>query len=486
MNWIPSSSESGTSKGKSGLFPTPGLLRYCTLPNAPVRGLWAGEGRLFAAGGAYLFEIFAPGNPAAPDPSVVWVKRLGHIGNDAQNSPVSIFPSGDSIGIVSAGQFYIDGGLGPTAVDFSGGGPPVRANSGAFLDSYFLVAYGFTQDTNPPFDWGKGSKLVYCSNLNDGGTWDILDVATKEAYPDNVACIFADHEDLWVFGDLQSTEIWRGNGAPEGLPFQRDPSAVIHYGCGAPYSVCRADNGVAWIAGDTARGGPVAFYAQGFQPKRISNVSVEQAWSRYSDTSDAVGYSYFDRGHHYIVWSFPSGGEFGSTWCYDLTAGLWHERLFYDGIRYTRHRAACHAFVGLEYPATSGLQSARHFVGDWENGKIYTMSSDYFDDDGLPIVRLRVAPHLSNEQIYQFHHRFQLDIETGNGYLDPVLSWSDDGGHTFTEWKAASTVTPTAFGSRVLWRRLGKSRDRVYQVQVKSSVRTAIVAAYLELTPGNA
>jgi hypothetical protein len=459
VNWLASSSESGTSKSKAGLFPTPGLRLFTTLPNGPVRGLWAGEGRLFAAGGSSLYEVFFNGITAA--------SYRGEIGNDGK--PVQMFPNGNQLGIVSAGKFYCDNGAGPTEVFFEGTAEQVLASSGTFLDSYFLVST-------------PNSRLLYNSDLNNGLSWDILDVATKEGYPDNIATLFADHEDLWVFGDLESTEVWRNNAAPEGLPFQRDPGAFIHYGCAAPYSVCRVDNGLMWLAGDVRRGGPIAVYAQGFQPKRISNVAVEQAWSGYLDTSDAVAYAYSDRGHAFWVISFPTGN---STWVYDATAGLWHERLFFDGTNFQRHRAAFHAFVGLASPTTPGLQSADHYVGDWQNGKIYTMSSDYFDDDGAPIVRLRTAPHLSSENQYQYHGKFELDCETGNGLLEPALRWSDDHGHSFNNYRYPDTQLPTAFGSRVIWRRLGKSRDRVYQLQIKSSIRTALVAAYIDITPGS-
>ena len=34
----------------------------------------------------------------------------------------------------------------------------------------------------------------------------------------------------------------------------------------------------------------------------------------------------------------------------------------------------------------------KHYVGDWENGKIYTMSSDYYDDAGVLIHKY--GPHI--------------------------------------------------------------------------------------------
>jgi hypothetical protein len=101
INLCPEQVESGGGKNKVVLHGTPGLTTFVTLPTAPVRCLWAGEERLFAVGGAILYEISAAGA----------LTSLGNVGDDADHTPVSIWPNGHELMIVSAGNVFIHNGV---------------------------------------------------------------------------------------------------------------------------------------------------------------------------------------------------------------------------------------------------------------------------------------------------------------------------------------------------------------------------------------
>jgi len=134
----------------------------------------------------------------------------------------------------------------------------------------------------------------------------------------------ADHEQLYVFGGLQASEVFQDQGATNPLvPFAPNPGAIMHYGCVAPWSVCRLDEGLAWIGGDVERGDRVAFMEIGFRPRKISTAAVETAWASYATVDDAVAYTSIDRGHQFWCINFPTGN---ATWVYDLTTGMWYER----------------------------------------------------------------------------------------------------------------------------------------------------------------
>ena len=466
MNLYPQVIESGAGKDQYSLIGTPGLSLFATLPESPIRGLWPGDYRLFAAAGASLYEIFANGT----------ANRRGAIGNDGL--PVTIVPNGGQLGIVSAGKFYCDGGAGPVAIQFTGTSDDVTAKTLAFMDGYFIVS-GAQVTGSQTF----GPKQFNISALNDGQTWDPLDFAVKEGYPDNLAAALADHEELWLFGDEQSTEVWQDTGNSN-FPFQRDPGAFIHYGCAAPASVTRLNDGVAWIAGDLERGSPIAVYAQAFRPNRISNHAVEYAWSQYPQVSDAVAFVYFENGHHFWVITFPSAN---ATWCYDATTGMWHERGWWNGTGFDRQRQMFHAYVNLAGNAITPL-SGQHFVGDWQSGKIYVQSENTFTDNGTAIHRVRTCPHINNENLRVFFHNFELMAKIGaSNVLNPTLDYSKDFGNTFVNPQQISSnqagVT-NQFSTRMRWRRLGASRDRVFRLTITDAVRVNLVDAYYEATPG--
>src|ERR1043165_8666302 len=105
------------------------------------------------------------------------------------------------------------------------------------------------------------------------------------------------------------------------------------------------------------------------------------------------------------------------------------------------------------------------------------------------IRRWRQGPHMSNEAQWMFHSRFQLDLETGIGNDDAPdpevhLQWSDDGGHTWTSGLTDTAGTSTDYTKRVLWNRLGRSRDRIYRIWVEDPVTWRLVEGYALGDPG--
>lgn len=66
------------------------------------------------------------------------------------------------------------------------------------------------------------------------------------------------------------------------------------------------------------------------------------------------------------------------------------------------------------------------------------------------------------------------------------LRWSDDGGHTWSNYHAKSCGKIGETGKRVIWRRLGmtvKLRDRVYEVSGTDAVKIAIMGAEIIGSP---
>jgi hypothetical protein len=65
------------------------------------------------------------------------------------------------------------------------------------------------------------------------------------------------------------------------------------------------------------------------------------------------------------------------------------------------------------------------------------------------------------------------------------LDWSNDRGHTFLAVpQFQSSGLAGNYSKRIVWRRLGRSRDRVYRVGVQGKAKVAMTDAFLEATPG--
>ena len=126
-------------------------------------------------------------------------------------------------------------------------------------------------------------------------------------------------------------------------------------------------------------------------------------------------------------------------------------------------------------------------MADYAKGLLYIMDRSYLNDAGTAITKLRAAPFVSNELKNVFVSKLQLDMQTGlgmdNGASIPVasLSWSDDGGHTWGNEHFTTLGSVGAFRKRVIWRRLGRTRERVFRVTITDDCPVYIIDALIEI-----
>src|SRR5215510_14114930 len=114
--------------------------------------------------------------------------------------------------------------------------------------------------------------------------------------------------------------------------------------------------------------------------------------------------------------------------------------------------------------------------------------------EDVTVRRMRRAPYVADENQRVFFSEFYADFEKGVGLngttpaqdIDPTatLAWSDDRGHTYTTPKAKPLGRMGQYKTRVIWRRLGKGRSRIFELVTYARVKIAITDAYLELTMG--
>lgn len=450
--------ESG-AKSPYALYGTPGTRHFATLAGGPIRALASGFEAtpglewLFALAGGNLYKVSPTGVPTL----------MGVVATDAL--PGQIIPiNGNLLFILSNGRGYTATVTPPVVTPVV---LPVFARSVAFLDNFLFIS-------------DVTSNQFYNSNVGDPTTWNALNVATKEASPDILQCVFSAFEQLWVFG-LETTEIWYDAGL-SGVPVQRYPGGgVIEQGTVSPWCIAKVGDSIMWV-GRNQRGMAVVYQARGMQPTRVSNHSVEAAIN--ADTGDGLGqltaYSYEEYGHYFYVLNSIITPGIDITWVYDLTTGQWHERGTWDGTSFHRTPFLFHTMAFFR----SVFGAVGHYVGGGlpadTQGIVYKQDLNYYDFAGSAIRRLRVCPHLSDGLNRSRYDRFHMDVEKVAGAPVMNLRYSDDGGVNFGN---VHTVTPQAGQKRVIWRQLGSGRDRVFEVSSISSVRHAWAAAYLDITP---
>ena len=487
VNFIPEADESGVGISALHLNPTPGLALFLTLPDSPVRAVFEINGRAFVVAGLTFFEILVNGTS---------IKR-GTVANDGQ--PAQIAANATQLLIASGGNAYYFQ-LTASAGDPTATPPvaPIPANTFAQLDTT-----SGNQIQGPVFQCGgtdgylivllANSQQIQISNPEDATQWQLSGVPTVirvSEFPDNIVGMLVDHRQVWLQGSKATVPYYDAGDTNIFEPIQ---GGYVEQGSIAAWASVKMNNGVYFISGSD-RGAGIAYVLQGSQPSRISTHAVEYAWSTYATIADAWAYTYEDGGHTFWVIRFPTAGK---TWVYDAATGLWHERTSWNAEQGmpTAHLSCCHMYV-----------FGMHLVGDPTSGNIYQMANPaptpaggwtFVTDNGAPIQRIRRAPFVSTEQTWIFHNQFQVYLQSGVGPQPPLLDgdnnprapelllrWSDDGGHTWSQY------LPCGFGlagdttARAIWRRLGKSRTRVYEVSCMDPVPVRIVDAYLIASPG--
>lgn len=441
------------------LVGTPGLARFCDLPGAPVRMLHTcTNGRVFAAAGAHLYELFAAGT---------WVERgtvsagTGRVSMD-DNGIAAIIVDGTAGWVL---PFATNAYAQITDPDFPG------ADFVVFIDGYFAF--------NVP-----GTGRFGITGLYDPAAVDGLDIATAEARADPLGRLIALNRELRLFGTL-TTESWFNSGNPD-FPFQAIQGTLLEQGMVARDALAVCGNALLWLHMN-AQGRGKVLRMLGYQAEVVSTPPLEAAWARYPTLYDATAYTYTQSGHDFYVLSFPSGfvdedplpppgRAMGATWVLDLTTGFWHQRafLFPDGTL-GRHRAHVHC-----------LGFAQHLVGDYETGTVYVLDEQATTDAGRELVRVRRFPHVRANRARLYHGTLEIHVEQGETGSDPVtprslmLRWSNDGGHTYSDehWRELGPVG--AYRQRARWHKLGQARDRVYEVRSTAEAPARWIAAFLD------
>lgn len=347
----------------------------------------------------------------------------------------------------------------------------IPASDGAF------VGGGTVDITDNYFVYNKPNSQLWASSDLLSPLTDPLSFASKDGSPDDLVSIIVDRREVYLLGEM-SSEVWINSGGVP-FPFTRIPGTSTQQGIAAQWSMARMGNSFAYVSKNN-RGEAMIVRMNGYFPERISTHAVETTLVN-QNVSDALAWTYQLEGHETYVVTFPSIGEHGLTWAYDNTTGLWHKWLYRNNQnQFERHRGNCCAFFNQQV-----------LVGDYENGKIYRLGREFYTDDGQPIRRIRRAPHITSDLQRQYFHELQIQFQPGVGLStgqgqnpQAMLRWSNDGGSTWSNEYWTSIGKQGKYQNRAIWRRLGWSRDKVFEVSISDPVKAVIVSANLKAEAG--
>lgn len=319
INLMPSYVEGrGEQKSPGALYLPPGLVLKATVGSGPIRGLHQSQSVEYIVSGTEVFGMNAAG-------------ILHDFGSIGGRSPVSIVDNGTQVGIFDGQAGYVIENQAmsqmPLPAPFSD--TRIAPTMGVVIDGFCVAIYA-------------GQNLLVQSNVRDMSTWSdpatgLAYFAQAQAQPDYNMALASLNDQLYVLKQF-NTEIW-ANQNQAGFTFQPIPSAVIEWGCVAPWSVAKAGNSLMWLARNQQGKGQV-LQTTAYTPQIISTVALMEEIDTYPNVGDAIGYAYQLGNRITYVLTFP---EADRTWAYDMTMSsmlgspVWYRWEMWDGQEWHRH-----------------------------------------------------------------------------------------------------------------------------------------------------
>ncbi|GLS44366.1 hypothetical protein [Methylobacterium brachythecii] len=309
-----------------------------------------------------------------------------------------------------------------------------------------------------------GNGTCFASGLN-ATTFNTLDYTVEQARPGGLLRPIPFRDELFLFGP-SGIGVYGGTAQQNGFPLARITG--IPRGLIGPWAVAGHEEGwsneMIWVGDDA-----VVYKLSGYSPVRLSTHDVERdlAAAAKVDATQIEASVHLVAGHACWVVSMP-----GRTWVYDLTTGQWHERASHQASRW-RASQSVKAF-------------GRWLVGDTAGTGLLEVREDVFTEAGAPLrFRVESLPGQAFPQRIAFP-RVDLDFAFGTGLLssDPTLSdpralvsWSDDGGSTWSNPLSRSLGRRGATRTRINVLRTGLSgpQGRSWRIDVSDPVYCALL-----------
>lgn len=462
INWYPvvNTSQAEQNKTQLALYPTPGLISFVTLPGRYSRGFFTVRDHLytrcFAVVDNTLYEVL--NNKSF---NTIGVMPAMTIGNSRVWMETNLV---DELFIGSYDASYVFNLNTNTLTQITSIAFPNNVTSATYLDQYMIVSAN-----------GAVFESLTTSALN----WTAIQSYSPTFKSAPVVAVGAVSEQIFNF-TTETIEIFINDGTS---PYSRLPRTSLLIGIKAKDSLATWTNGFVFLGG-SRNGDAIVYSFNGWNPPTpISDQSITQQINKAPTLEDAYGYVQDTKDGH--AWYYLTIPSLNTTFVYDFTTSMWHNRQstkpFQDVNGYTEQSI----FRGAFYTNFMGM----NLFLDAYSGKVFIEDYNIFTEDSLMIKRERTSQEINNEDKYISWDKMVIDgnvgqaTSMGQGSV-PVLmvSWSNNGGYSFTEPKTVFLGAQGNHDFRIRVNKLGTGRRRVYKVSVTDPVDVMIQNFYINGT----
>ncbi len=312
-----------------------------------------------------------------------------------------------------------------------------------------------------------GNESRFCvSDVGEPLAINGLNYGAAEAKADALVRPYAFNEVVRMFG-TETTEGWWNSGAGN-PPFDRLEGGIVNVGLKAIESIGANDRNLYFLGSDSQ-----VYRMSGGDVTPVSPQPLTREIDNFTNASDAIGWCMNYQGQEFYVLTFiaddktyiyPENGEW-----FELSSGV-------SGGRY----------IGQGYAYIYG----KHLIVD-KDSHVYQLSDSSYSENGNVIQRTRDSAPIHGGLFGVPGKQLEMNslvliMETGVGTLantDPVvmLSFSDDGGKTWSEQMFGDVGPMGAFLYEVRWDCLGTFDSRIIRIQTSDAVHYSIHSASAEI-----
>jgi hypothetical protein len=266
------------------------------------------------------------------------------------------------------------------------------------------------------------TNRMQVSAIEDYLTWDASVYASNSVYGDVVNGAVTVGNRMYVFG-RESIEPWYIVNDVL-FPYAVDMNGVRSYGLESPKSLSDdLGEGIALFLSTAKSGvGSIKMIEEGSLPRTVSTRVVDCLIQSLSNPSDVSSYVHKNNGYLFCTFNWTTDNL---TLCYCITTNRWFKKQYKKDLR---HFGENHLFVGN-----------KHYLTHYNQSYLYEFSTNYFDDDGVNINRVRVGDLIYDKTGKKITlNRFNVELHqgvgavTGEEKVPQVLgSFSIDRGHVF-------------------------------------------------------
>ncbi len=428
VNWHPQD-HTIPSLSQSSLFTTPGIVEMVSGLDGQGRGLHVWNNVLYAVYGNSLYRI---SRTILPDGESTFSSTyIGPISGDIdvimvslKNQMCILVPD---TGATTTGNAYIYDGSSLTDIT-SESNFLSPAISVVAIDSYFVFAQ-------------YNTRFIFHSNLNDGTTFNAVDAWEVQQYPSNKGLVVYQNN-LYASGESVTVPFYNADELE--FSFRPNPGAVYDFGLAGQYAVSLFRGSFVFVgSGENAERSVWLF--NGGQPEKISDEPLD--FIIQNQTPEDLQSCRLQR-------HSQNGAEFIclyiADYCfvYDLVSGRWHERRSKINIG--------SSLIDSQWRAQHIAQAYNKvFVSDSNTGLLGELVDEIGTEYGTPMHRFFITqPFLELGRRLRVY-AIEVYMDVGKGDDNMQLSWSDDGGFTWSETLSRGMGAAGEYGRRVVFNRLG-------------------------------